>query len=119
MSLPLVSDPTEIMILADVRFPLERANGVQIVKTAAALARGGSRVRLVVRRSDPRPTAEVLALFGLEPHPCLEVRRLGVHSLEVVRRIRYVHGAGVRGAPGIAIAQIPGARGRVEHAHGA
>ena len=78
MSLPLVSDPTEIMILADVRFPLERANGVQIVKTAAALARGGSRVRLVVRRSDPRPTAEVLALFGLEPHPCLEVRRLGV-----------------------------------------
>jgi glycosyltransferase involved in cell wall biosynthesis len=65
-------------MLADVRFPLERANGVQIVKTAAALARGGSRVRLVVRRSDPRPTAEVLALFGLEPHPCLDVRRLGV-----------------------------------------
>jgi len=73
-----VSDPSEIVILADIRFPLERANGVQIVKTAAALARGGSRVRLVVRRSDPRPTAEVLALFGLEPHPCLDVRRLGV-----------------------------------------
>ncbi len=73
-----MSDPREIMILADIRFPLERANGVQIVKTAAALARGGSRVRLVVRRSDPRPTAEVLALFGLPPHPCLDVRRLGV-----------------------------------------
>jgi glycosyltransferase involved in cell wall biosynthesis len=66
------------MILADIRFPLERANGVQIVKTAAALARAGSRVRLVVRRSDPRPTDEVLALFGLEPHPGLEVRRLRV-----------------------------------------
>src|SRR5712691_8897789 len=66
------------MILADIRFPLERANGVQIVKTAAALARAGSRVRLVVRRSDPRPTPEVLALFGVEPHPCLEVRRLRV-----------------------------------------
>src|SRR2546425_4833620 len=66
------------MILADIRFPLQRANGVQIVKTAAALARAGSRVRLVVRRSDPRPTPEVLALFGVEPHPCLEVRRLRV-----------------------------------------
>jgi len=33
-----VSEPREIMILADIRFPLERANGVQIVKTAAALA---------------------------------------------------------------------------------
>ena len=73
-----MSDPREIVILADIRFPLERANGVQILKTAAALARGGSRVRLVVRRSDPRPTADVLALFGLEPHPCLDVRRLGV-----------------------------------------
>jgi len=73
-----VSDPREIVILADIRFPLERANGVQILKTAAALARGGSRVRLVVRRSDPRPTADVLALFGLEPHPGLDVRRLGV-----------------------------------------
>lgn len=73
-----MSEPREIMILADIRFPLERANGVQIVKTAAALARAGSRVRLVVRRSDPRPTAEVLALFGVEPHPCLEVRRLRV-----------------------------------------
>jgi len=31
-----------------------------------------------VRRSDPRPTPEVLALFGVEPHPCLEVRRLRV-----------------------------------------
>jgi glycosyltransferase involved in cell wall biosynthesis len=73
-----VSEPREIMILADIRFPLERANGVQIVKTAAALARAGSRVRLVVRRSDPRPTPEVLALFGVEPHPRLEVRRLRV-----------------------------------------
>jgi hypothetical protein len=73
-----VSEPREIMVLADIRFPLERANGVQIVKTAAALARAGSRVRLVVRRSDPRPTPEVLALFGVEPHPCLEVRRLRV-----------------------------------------
>ena len=68
----------EVLIPADIRFPLERANGVQIVKTAAALAREGASVRLVVRRSDPRPTPEVLALYGVEPHPGLDVRRLGV-----------------------------------------
>ncbi len=63
---------------ADVRFPLERANGVQIVKTAAALARAGWPTTLLVRRSDARPTEEILGLYGLLPHPCLEVRRLPV-----------------------------------------
>jgi glycosyltransferase involved in cell wall biosynthesis len=63
---------------ADIRFPLERANGVQIVKTAAALARAGTPTTLLVRRSDPRDTAEILAAYGLRPHPCLTVRRLAV-----------------------------------------
>ena len=71
-------DGLAILIPADIRFPLERANGVQIVKTAAALARRGSRVRLLVRRSDARPTAVALALYGLSPHPDLDVRRLRV-----------------------------------------
>ena len=68
----------EILVPADVRFPLERANGIQIVKTAAALARAGARTTLLVRASDPRPTDEVLALYGLRPHPALQVRRLPV-----------------------------------------
>ena len=67
-----------VLVPADVRFPLERANGIQVVKTAAALARAGARTTLLVRASDPRPTEEVLALYGLRPHPCLEVRRLAV-----------------------------------------
>lgn len=62
-------------MLADVRFPLERANGVQIVKTAAALARRGLATTLFVRRSDPRPTDEVLALYGIAATPGLTVRR--------------------------------------------
>lgn len=78
MSASGVGDPLEIMIPADIRFPLERANGVQIVKTAAALARHGHRVKLLVRRSDPRPTPDLLALYGLEPDANLEVRRLHV-----------------------------------------
>jgi glycosyltransferase involved in cell wall biosynthesis len=66
-----------VLIPADVRFPLERANGVQIVKTAAALARAGAPVTLFVRESDPRPTAEILPLFGVAPG-ALAVRRVRV-----------------------------------------
>lgn len=68
-----------VLVAADIRFPLQRANGVQTVKTAAALARSGARTRLLVRRSDPRPTSEVLALYGLDGDAApLEVRRLRV-----------------------------------------
>ena len=68
---------TAVLIPADVRFPLERANGVQIVKTAAALARAGAAATLLVRDSDPRPTDEILPLFGILPGG-LRVRRLAV-----------------------------------------
>jgi glycosyltransferase involved in cell wall biosynthesis len=66
------------LIPADIRFPLERANGIQVLKSAAALARAGVETTLLVRRTDPRSTAEILALYGLEPHPNLEIRRLAV-----------------------------------------
>jgi len=69
---------TAVLLAADIRFPMQRANGVQTVKTAAALARRGTRTRLLVRRSDPRPTPELLALYGLGPEEGLEVRRLRV-----------------------------------------
>jgi glycosyltransferase involved in cell wall biosynthesis len=72
------AEPLEVLVPADIRFPLERANGVQIVKTAAALSGAGARTTLLVRQSDPRPTPDILALFGVDPHPCLSVRRLGV-----------------------------------------
>jgi len=68
---------TAVLIAADVRFPLERANGVQIVKTAAALARAGASATLLVRNSDPRPTDEILPLFGVAPGG-VRVRRVAV-----------------------------------------
>jgi glycosyltransferase involved in cell wall biosynthesis len=67
-----------VLMPADVRFPLERANGIQIVKTADALARAGARTRLLVRQSDERSTPEILSFYGLEPHPRLSVERLSV-----------------------------------------
>jgi glycosyltransferase involved in cell wall biosynthesis len=68
---------TAVLIPADVRFPLERANGVQIVKTAAALTRAGAAATLLVRDSDPRPTDEILPLFGIAPGG-VRVRRVAV-----------------------------------------
>lgn len=73
-----MSAARQVLSVADIRFPLERANGVQIVKTAAALAGRGAPTTLVVRRSDPRPTEEVLALYGVVAPPSLTVRRLPV-----------------------------------------
>lgn len=67
-----------VLMPADIRFPLERANGVQIVKTAAALARAGHPTTLVVRESDPRPTPEILGLYGIAADERLSVRRLAV-----------------------------------------
>jgi len=67
-----------VLIPADIRFPLERANGVQIVKTAAALAGGGVATTLLVRQSDPRPTASILAQLGVTSEARLRVRRLSV-----------------------------------------
>ena len=67
-----------LLVPADIRFPLERANGVQIIKTAAALADAGVPTTLLVRRSDPRPTDEVLSLYGVGPRTPLAVTRLAV-----------------------------------------
>ena len=48
-----------IRYFADIRFPLERANGVQTMETCHALARRGHHVTLVVRpdsHTPPRPS---------------------------------------------------------------
>jgi glycosyltransferase involved in cell wall biosynthesis len=68
----------DVVMPADIRFPLERANGVQIVKTAGALARSGVPTTLLVRESDPRSTDEILALFGIAATDGLTVVRLRV-----------------------------------------
>lgn len=66
----------KLIYLADIRFPMERANGIQTIETCHALARRGVEVELVIRRSDARSDEACLAYFGLEPHPKLELRRV-------------------------------------------
>lgn len=68
----------KLLYLADIRFPMERANGIQTIETCHALARAGVDVELVVRRSDDRTDAACLEFFGLEPHPLLTLVRVAL-----------------------------------------
>ena len=82
-----------LWLFSDIRFPSPRANGIQVVKTAHALATRGREVRLVVRHSDPRPTGQILPEFGVEPHPKLHVDRLIVghaKNASFIPRLRYL-----------------------------
>ena len=65
----------KLLYLADIRFPMERANGIQTVETCHALARRGIDVDLLVRRSDARSDVECLSFFDLTPNPKLHLRR--------------------------------------------
>ena len=82
-----------IVVLSDIRFPSPRANGIQAVKAAHALAKGGRDVRLVVRQSDPRRTEDILPAFGVEATPRLQVERLEVghaRGSSFLPRVRYL-----------------------------
>ena len=71
----------KLLYLADIRFPMERANGIQTAETVHALARHGLDVVLVVRRTDSRSDADCLAFYGLAEHPRLRLARLAVPRL--------------------------------------
>jgi glycosyltransferase involved in cell wall biosynthesis len=62
---------------ANIRFPMERANGLQIVRTCHALAVRGHEVHLAVR-GGPGSDAEALDFYGLVPVPGLRLHRLPV-----------------------------------------
>ena len=73
-----MTDCAAVMVAADIRFPSQRANGVQIVKTSAAIAAAGVRTTMLVRRSDARGVDAILDLFGVARPDPLRVCRLPV-----------------------------------------
>jgi glycosyltransferase involved in cell wall biosynthesis len=75
-----------ILCFADVRFPLERANGIQTAETCAALARRGHRVSLLVRPDTTRPARDPFAYYGIADAPGLSIERVAVKGPETVRR---------------------------------
>ena len=79
-----------ILYLADIRFPLERANGIQTIETCHALAERGHSVQLFVRPDTARPARDPFAFYGLDPHPRLFVQRAMVFGPASARRVAYL-----------------------------
>ena len=78
-----------IRYFSDIRFPLERANGVQTMETCHALAARGHQVFLGVRPDTVRPPRDPLQFYGLPELPTLTIDRLRVAGSATVRRILY------------------------------
>jgi glycosyltransferase involved in cell wall biosynthesis len=84
--------PVRILYLADIRFPLERANGIQTFETCWALADRGHTVTLAVRPDTHVPARDPFAFYGRPPHERLRIeyapRRLLFGSTYVAQGFR-------------------------------
>ncbi len=79
-----------IAYFADIRFPLERANGIQTAETCHALAARGHVVDLVVRPDTARPARDALAYYGLSAEVPLRLVRVPADGPPAWRRLRYL-----------------------------
>lgn len=94
-----------LLYLADIRFPLERANGIQTMETCWALAAHGHRVVLVVRPDTQSPARDPFDYYGLPRRADLTIARAPVPASApaLARRVGYLAFAAgqVLGAPGV------------------
>jgi glycosyltransferase involved in cell wall biosynthesis len=79
-----------ILYLADIRFPLERANGIQSMETCHALAARGHEVTLVVRPDTHTPPRDPFAFYGLPRIPELRIEVAPTAGPASSRRIGYL-----------------------------
>ncbi|MCA1559395.1 MAG: glycosyltransferase family 4 protein [Acidobacteria bacterium] len=89
-----------ILYFADIRFPLERANGIQTMETCHALAVRGHTVQLVVRPDTHAPARDPFAYYGLPAECRLVIERVPTAGRGgIAARIAYLAFAAGR-APG-------------------
>lgn len=79
-----------ILYLADIRFPLERANGIQSIATCHALAARGHHVTLIVRPDTHVPPRDPYAFYGLGRLPTLGVEVAPLTGPPAARRAGYL-----------------------------
>lgn len=79
-----------ITYFADVRFPLERANGIQTMETCYALVKRTHSVDLIVRPDTHTPSRDPFAYYGLAPDSRLHVERAPVAGPAMARRLGYL-----------------------------
>ena len=80
----------KVLYLADIRFPLERANGVQTMRTCGAVADRGHHVILAVRADTKGRHRDPFAFYGLTKSPMFEVRQICVRGAPPIRRASYL-----------------------------
>jgi glycosyltransferase involved in cell wall biosynthesis len=91
-----------ILYLADIRFPLERANGLQTFETCRALAARGHAVTLVVRPDTMRPGRDPYLFYGGAREASLTISRVPSLPGAPLRRGAYLSAAIAR-----AISSVP------------
>ena len=79
-----------ILYLADIRFPLERANGIQTMETCHALASRGHTVTLVVRPDTQSPARDPFAYYELPTIRRLHIEQVVVKGPAALRRATYI-----------------------------
>lgn len=79
-----------ILYLADIRFPLERANGVHTMETCVSLAERGHDVHLLVRPDTVAPARDPFEYYGVPATPRLRVECVPVCGPPPLRRAGYL-----------------------------
>ena len=79
-----------ILYLADIRFPLERANGIQSMATCHALAERGHDVTMIVRPDTHTPPRDPYAFYGLARLGSLHIDVAPVTGPQAARRTGYL-----------------------------
>ena len=79
-----------ILYLSDIRFPLERANGVHTMETCAALAERGHDVHLLVRPDTTTPARDPFTYYGIAPTRRLRFERAPVFGPSLARRAAFL-----------------------------
>jgi glycosyltransferase involved in cell wall biosynthesis len=79
-----------ITYFADIRLPLERANGIQTMETCHALAERGHDVTLVARPDTLEPARDPYGYYGLPRTPRLVIESAPVAGPPFARRIGYL-----------------------------
>jgi glycosyltransferase involved in cell wall biosynthesis len=82
-----------ILYLADTRFPIERANGIQTMETCHALARRGHAVTLAVRGDAYEPSRDACAFYGLPAIERLTILALVPAGGGTARRVSFLASA--------------------------
>ena len=79
-----------ILYLADIRFPLERANGIQSMETCHALASRGHAVTMAVPPDTAAPSRDPFAFYGLPTIDGLRIETAAVAGPPAGRRAGYL-----------------------------